>query len=275
MRALPVDHVGVLASAIDAVVEQYRWLGFGVVGPAELSGVDADGTVVSLGQQSAHVMFADSYIELTAVSNPSPDHHLAEFLGEPFGLRLVILRSGDIELSRERCARGALEPGAVNVASRRIDYGRPGTARFRWFALPKHRFPEALVCYVQHDTHDTVFQPEVAAHNNGAVGLSRILMTGEVVPKPYASLMAHDGGTVLDVRPRPAMEALLATDVSTCPPFAGIGLAVEDLMATRRWLDRNRVPCREVDEGVVVSPQHAGGAGLLFESRARMLSVDR
>jgi hypothetical protein len=264
--SLPVDHVGVLGPDIDALVAQYRRLGFRVVGPAELTGIGADGNAVSLGQESAHVMFADTYIELTAVTAPSPEHHLTKFLAGPAGLRIVILRAGDIDAAHLSCARAALQPTTVAVASRKVEYGRPGTAHFRWFALPAARFPEALVGFVQHDTCDTVFQNEVTAHDNGATGLSRLFLTDDALPERFAPLAAPEGGTVIDTRPRVAMDALFATDVSACPPFAGIGLAVADMLATCRWLDRNRVPCREVDEGVVVSPEHGGGVGLLFES---------
>lgn len=262
---LPVDHVGVLAPRIDEIVAQFKRLGFRVVGPAELIGVDAIGNAFSLGQQSAHVMFADDYIELTAVTTPSPEHHLRDFLDGPFGLRIVILRADDIEAVRDRCVHAALSPTAVAIASRDIDYGRPGTARFRWFALPVAEFPDALVGYVQHESFDTVFQRDVTAHDNGAIGLSRIFLTADASPERYVPLATDSGGTIIDARPHTSLAALFATDVSTCPPFVGIGLVVADIMATCRWLDRNDVPCREVEEGIVVSPRHAGGVGLLFE----------
>ena len=69
---LDVDHIGILGADIDALVDEFRGLGFSIVGPAELTAIDADGTQRGLGQHSAHIMFADTYIELTSVVEPLP-----------------------------------------------------------------------------------------------------------------------------------------------------------------------------------------------------------
>ncbi len=263
---LNVDHVGILAASIGSLVSNYRKLGFRVIGPADLKAVDEGGKARSLGQQSAHIMFADTYIELTAVSAPAPGHHLSAFLDGSDGLRLLILRATDIESSRRRCADAGLDPGAIQKATREIGYGKPGTARFRWFALPVSKYPEALVCFVQHETFETVFQRRVTDHQNGATGLSRILVAGDSVPERYMTLGRDESGTAIESRPSTKLEALFGTGASGCPPFAGLGIAVADLDATRRFLTDNGIPHQLVGRALAVAPEHAGGVGLLFET---------
>lgn len=263
---LDVDHVGILASSIDGLVGCYRKLGFRVIGPADLKAVDEGENIRPLGQQSAHIMFADTYIELTAVSAPSPGHHLSAFLDGPDGLRLLILRATDVESSRQRCADAGLDPGPIQKASREIAYGNAGTARFRWFALPVRKYPEALFCFVQHDTFETVFQPEVASHENRATGLSRIILAGDSVPGRYLALDTDGNGTVMESRPSEALDALFGAGISGCPPLAGLGIAVADIEATRRFLSGNGIPHQLVDRALAIAPAHAGGVGLLFET---------
>lgn len=262
---LEVDHVGILGARIGTLAEAYRRLGFQVVGPAELVAVDEEGRETGLGQQSAHVMFGNSYIELMAVTRPSPEHHLARFLDRPQGLRLLILGSADLRSQRERCDSAGLAPGPVQTASRLIHYGERGVAKFEWFALAGDRYPEALVAYVRHRTPEIVFQEAAAIHENGAFGLSRLVIAGDAVPERYRRLASDAGGIVLEARPPEAVEALSGATPSSGPPFALLGILVKDVPATERALSRNGVRCRRDGDRLLVAPEDAGGVGLMLE----------
>jgi len=261
---LPVDHVGILGDAIAPLKRDWQALGFRVVGPEELIGIDAAGEPRGLGQFSAHVMFAEDYIELTAVERPSPGHHLARFLGRGGGLRLVILAADDIESRRSALERRGLAPGPVSEAARDIHYGAGGTARFRWFPVAAEACPDVLMACVRHETPQIVFQPQVARHPNTASGISRLLYTGQRLPDGYAALAA-DEGVALEARPLAAMTDLFGAAVDGCPPFAGLGVAVGDPRAAADVLTANAVPYRRVPEGLAVAPDRAGGVGVVFE----------
>lgn len=261
---LPVDHVGILADAIAPLKRDWEALGFRVVGPEELVGIGDDGKPRGLGQYSAHVMFADDYIELTAVERPTPGHHLARFLDAGGGLRLIILAADDIDAAHAALDARGLAPGPVSAAARDIHYGEGGRARFRWFPAAAEACPEVLMACAQHETREIVFQPAVARHPNTAWGISRLLYTGERLPEGYLRLAA-DEGVAVEARPAAAMAALFGPAAAGCPPFAGLGVFVRDLATAAAALEANGVPCARVPEGLAVSPDRAGGVGVLFE----------
>ena len=242
---LPLDHVGVLGPDIRALVEEFRDLGFNVVGPEELKAVDADGVERSLNQHSAHVMFADSYIELTSVTRATPDHHLAAYLRPPWGLRLLILGSDDIDSSRARAESNGLAPGAVQHAQREIQYGSGGTARFRWFALPSEGGGEALVACAQHDTPERVFQPVACAHRNSATTITTLYARDSETTALLAPLAGRNGIDVIELAGR-------AGEVMT-PPLAGLRIAVTRLSDARENLARRGKVATSVADGVAVA----------------------
>ena len=96
--SMNIDHVGLLGPSIDELVSEFSGLGFSVVGPAELVGMNEAGEPVSLDQHSAHIMFDEDYVELTAVeAHAGENHHLARLLDKPAGLRLIVLRTDNID----------------------------------------------------------------------------------------------------------------------------------------------------------------------------------
>ena len=184
---LRVDHVGILGDSAQDLAQRYQQLGFQVVGPAELEGVDEGGQRFSLGQQSAHIMFGSDYIELTSVSSTDPEHHLAGFLLQPGGLRLIILASDHIDDAHVHCAQQGLNPGTMGTAARQVTYGSQDVARFRWFGLPPDRFVEGLIGYVQHQSWDTIFQEDVAVHPNSTLGIDGLLLRAEQIPQALSA----------------------------------------------------------------------------------------
>lgn len=170
--ALDIDHVGLVGPDIHRTVAEFRALGFRVTDPVELMGAGPDGQEKSLDQQSAHFIFGSTYVEISEVTRPGPNHHLAAWLdGEP-AIRILILRAADIDAAREQALASGQNPTAVGRASRVLHYAGGAAARFRWLALPPKSFPEALCGYVQHLTPELVFFKEMNAHPNGAVELT-------------------------------------------------------------------------------------------------------
>lgn len=170
--ALDIDHVGLVGPDIHGMVASFRALGFRVTDPVELMGTGPDGMEKSLDQQSAHFIFGSTYVELSEVTRPGPDHHLGAWLSDEPAIRILILRAADIKAVRERAVDAGQDPTPVGEASRALHYADGAVARFRWLALPPESFPEALCGYVQHLTPELVFRQEMNAHPNGAVELA-------------------------------------------------------------------------------------------------------
>lgn len=170
--ALDIDHVGLVGPDIHGTVAAFRELGFRVTDPVELMGTGPDGKEKSLDQQSAHFIFGSTYVEISEVTRPGPDHHLGAWLSDEPAIRILILRAADIDAVREQALTSGQDPTPVGQASRALHYADGAVARFRWLALPPESFPEALCGYVQHLTPDLVFRQEMNAHPNGAVELT-------------------------------------------------------------------------------------------------------
>ena len=170
--ALDIDHVGLVGPDIHGTVAAFRELGFRVTDPVELMGTGPDGQEKSLDQQSAHFIFGSTYVELSEVTRPGPNHHLGAWLDDDPAIRILILRAADIDAVREQALAAGQDPTPVGEASRALHYADGATARFRWLALPPESFPEALCGYVQHLTPELVFWQEMNAHPNGAVELT-------------------------------------------------------------------------------------------------------
>ena len=170
--ALDIDHVGLVGPDIRRTVGEFRALGFRVTDPVELMGTGPDGEEKSLNQLSAHFIFGSTYVELSEVTRPGPDHHLGAWLGDHPAIRILILRAADIGAVREQALAAGQDPTPVGEASRALHYAGGAVARFRWLALPAEAFPEALCGYVQHLTPELVFRQEMNAHPNGAAELT-------------------------------------------------------------------------------------------------------
>ena len=201
---LDIDHVGLVGPDIGATVAAFRKLGFKVTDPVELMGTGPDGKERSLGQQSAHFIFGSTYVELSEVTAPGPNHHLAPWMGDGHAIRILILRAADIAAAREQAVEAGQDPTPVGEASRRLQYAQGATARFRWLALPPQNFPEALCGYVQHLTPELVFWSAMNAHPNGATELTGMtLQTDDVddAERRYGLLGSPQAPEFLKIHP--------------------------------------------------------------------------
>ena len=201
--ALDIDHVGLVGPDIHATAAAFRKLGFRVTEPVELMGTAPDGSERSLDQQSAHFIFGTTYVELSEVTRPGPDHHLADWLGEEHAIRILILRASNIDAVRERAVQAGQNPTPVGEASRSLQYAGGAVARFRWLALPAEDFPEALCGYVQHLTPERVFWPAMNDHPNGAVELTGTTLhavDAEDAERRFAPLGRADAPESLEIR---------------------------------------------------------------------------
>ena len=262
MVSLRIDHIGLLGPSVQALVQECQALGFSVIGPVELTAEDEDGNSVSLGQRSAHVMFSDDYIELTAVHDATADHHLAQFLKPPWGIRLLLLACDDIGEAHTIAGRRELDPGTVQTATRKVTYGNRAAARFRWFGLPPAAWSDVLVAFVQHQTHDLVFDASVSRHPNGALGIARLYYRASRLPAIYGKL-GNDGTHRIDTV-RPGRETdVLGFSANRCTPFAGVGVRVADLDGVRSLLRDAGIDARDVRHGI--STQLRSGVCVVFE----------
>lgn len=250
-----LDHLGLVSRRLEPLLSGAVGLGFQPTRPEELMAAGPAGPV-PLEQTSAHLVFGNTYVELTAVRSHAPTHHLAPWLARREGLLILAFGTEDLADARRRSLEAGYSPGPVAGASRRVTYGaRAGEARFEWFMLDPVSTPEALVCFVRHLTPEVVFQPEVQQHPNGARDIEGVvLVTGEPLglARRYAALtgghltggelearVALEGGW-LEFRSPASWVALAGRE----PAFEGAGLAGFSVLADREGVDQAGLPCR-------------------------------
>lgn len=244
---IELDHLGFAVGDLAPLLETFTRLGFSPTEPRELERLREDGSTESLGQISAHLVFGDTYVELTAVPDRRSGNHLEEFLARHEGLHILALRSADIDAARSRCAAAGLHPTPVQLASRRIEYGeRRGDARFRWWMLPAEDLPDGLLCHVENLRPGLVYQPAVQSHPNGALAVSGVTVNTtdpETAARRWGSVLGLSespqqcfelGNARVDLRDLGNLQPLLPAGL------AGLHVRVPELRRIRAYLPGSR-----------------------------------
>ena len=269
---LPLDHVGLVGPDIEAMIAAYAALGFTVTPRQELMGRDSSGQLLPLGQQSAHVMFRETYIELTAFA-PRPDHHLMPYAQRYDGIHILALASDDAQASHRQLAETGIAPQPVAEAARDVVYGKTGQAQFRWFAVAPDDFPEGLVCVGDQAPPDLVFPASAMAPTNKARAIPSLYVSAE----DKADTATRYGKLAAALETAGAPCALQSGDaawrrrfalpeaIAPAPGLLGIGIRVSDLAALRAALAASDATLlTDSADEIVIAPHHACGALLRF-----------
>ncbi len=275
-----LDHVGLVAPGLDALVARYRALGFSPTEPRPLLRFDpATGASLPIGQSSAHVVFESGYVELTQIDRALRDHHLGPWVRRHFGLHILAIGVEDIAAAHERCASAGVAVRAPARASRAVEYGsRHGEARFEWFMLEPAASPEGLLCLVRHETPGLVHQREVESHANGALALEGVyivtkepLEVGRRLGIVTGARPAEDRSIALGrcwirlLSPDGFAERFPGAHVPATPCLAGFAVRVADLRRARAAVAPGLVaPAPAPGGGFWVDAPHAGGCVVEF-----------
>jgi hypothetical protein len=238
-----LDHLGFAVRQIEPLLALFRRLGFAPTQPRELKRLNDRGQLEALGQISAHLVFEDTYIELSGVPDPAAGNHLERFLDRYEGLHILALRGADLDQARRRCLAAGLNPTDVQLAGRRIEYGnRHGEARFRWWMLPADDMPDGLVCHVDNLTPELVYQAAVQRHPNGALAISAVIVNTPDVPFATRRWQSALGiASVADARFALGNAGIQLCDLSSQSPelpngLAGMAIRVKGLNGIRERL---------------------------------------
>lgn len=258
---IALDHLGWLGPDVHRLVSVFEGLGFRVLGPVPLQSGAAGGPEV---QWSAHVMFRDTYLELTSLSAEAARHPLYRWRADPPRVRLVLLRASDADAERSRLAASGWRLSEVQHAERRLAYGARGVARFRWFGVDDHSVPGTefpvpgtVVAWVQHLDREAVFDRNVIEQPNTVYAVEAVHWAGAGWP---AALAGEDAGNVELCRD--------AGHAGTTGVVAGVDFLVRDLDACARALNASGTPFMEEGRCLQVPPDAACGTRLRFRAPA-------
>ena len=165
-----LDHVGLVVEDVAPVVAQLREAGFSVSDPVALQGENGP-----LGQTSAHCVFENFYLEISAPV-PGSGNHLEPLLAEGPGVKIIALGCEDADAAHAKLSESGVACGPLRDASREVMFARRrAIARFRWFAVEEGP-AGAITALVEHLDPEIVFAPELSAHRNGSRRVTEVVL---------------------------------------------------------------------------------------------------
>jgi len=277
-----IDHIGLVGRDIAHMVATFRGLGFTVTDPVPLTQPGPDGDPVPLGQVSAHVIFPDTYLELTSVLNPGQGSHLDKWIEKHDGLHVLAFHTENAKQSWDDLASFGLVMSPIRHASRDVKAGGvTGIADFKWFQIPESIAREGFVCVVEHLTPELAFIPSMTRHDNGATGLRGVgavvddiddaveryqrLPGANVRPFPMGRFIILKNQRFVAMTPKGIAALCPGAKIPPPPCFAAFAVRVKNIDATRDFLADNKIPFQVAGElSVWLKPERACGAILLF-----------
>lgn len=290
--ALALDHVGLCARDPALLWAAWQRLGFCLSPVAQQSGKRSpDGPTEPFGTGNRCAFLRHGYVELLGILDDGLfANGLDRFLARHAGAHIVALGMADAEGNLARLRRGGLDIPGIAWLERPVEAGGP-IARFA--RLPFPDAPEGRIQLVQHLTPDLLWDARWMGHTNGAVALeSTIIASAEPAqtiarlarlsglpaePDPIAGFRLRLPGaegaagpqspkfeTQIRVLPAFALDRILPGVAAPGLPFiAGMVIRTEDKGARAKAL-LSGLPIRQTPLGLMVPPELAGGAAVIF-----------
>jgi len=282
MNAIDLDHAGVAGQDLDSLAAAYERLGFTLTPRARHSGRrKPDGPVEPFGTANRCIMLRQGYLELIAIVDPNCySNGLERFLARHPGLHIIALSIGDEQENLRRLRQAGIDIPGVAWLERPVDDADPNGLRARFARLPLPDAPEGRIQLIRHLTPEAIWQPRFLDHANHAVALEEVVLAVENPAESAArfSLLAGrsaladaDGGFALNFEhsrlrllPAEALHAELPeVKIGSLPLIAAITLRTDDGASAIRRLAQG-IAHREAPGGLVIAPEAAGGAAIIF-----------
>lgn len=284
-----LDHISHAVRDLDAAAALYERLGF-IVGGRNRHAWGTHNRVVQLDC---------FYVELLTIGEPDkiPPHgprsfsfgaFQRDFLSRREGLSMLLLDSRDAKA--DAAAFRAAGIGDFDVFDFEREGRRPdGSAVTLAFSLvfaTDARAPDAGFATCQHHFPQNFWNPAVQAHRNGATTVAGVVMVAENPSDHHVFLSAYTGerellatsSGVTVTTPHGFIQAMepstfvghfgvAAPDVTRGGQLAALVVSVRDLAATAALLAKVGVAAETRMGRLVVGPQAAMGATIVFEAR--------
>lgn len=290
-----LDHIGLCTAEPETLWSAYERLGFTLTPPNRQSGRRSPGAPVEpFGTGNRCAMLKAGYIELLALIEPGLfDNGLKTFLDRYAGMHILALGMEEEEANLARLRAGGMAIPGVAWLERPVD--GPGSALAKFARLPLPDAPEGRVQLCRHLTPELMWQPAWMDHPNGAERLEECILVSDTpaeaaarlarlaglpltpdpaggfrltLPGPWATGSDGDGGCVR-ILPPEALPAVLPGVVPPALPFlAGFVLRTGDGNAAVAKILEG-LPVTRLDDGLMVAPEAAGGAALVFKGGPR------
>jgi hypothetical protein len=280
-----LDHVIHAVRDLDAAAEVYRRLGFSVGARNRHA----------WGTHNQNIQFPGSFLELLTMAEPDKlgsdgfsthfGRFTQSFLQRREGLSGLLLESTDTAADAAAFhAAGIAASDALSFEreGKRPD-GSPTTVGFTVAFARELRAPDTLFAVCKHRQPDNFWNPEFQCHANTASGVAGVVLVAENPTDLHIFLTAFTGVRELRATsngiaaptPRGVIEvmdpaafkihfAVEAPDISGGARLAAVRFAVRDLAALNATLAGSAIASIAHGGAIVVPPQAAMGATLVF-----------
>jgi Glyoxalase-like domain len=279
-----LDHVGYFVADLDAAGSRLGRLGFRVSLSNVQTNADANGELKPSGTSNRLAKLKFGFLEILAATHATPlADQFKTALARYSGLHLIALSHDDLPAQRARLAEAGFAMQDV-VELKRRDRTLPGNPEVHFSVLRPQpgAMAEGRVQWVTPHTPDTVWRPDTITTENGAEGLTDMLLCvddpagtaaryGRYVGR--ASVMrgglhaiALDRGGLVFADAARAAKILPDFRPPSLPFMAGQALRA-DLALTRAVLAKNGIkPVLASNDLICIGPSDALGGYLLFHS---------
>ncbi len=292
--ALALDHVALCARELDPLVAAFGRLGFALSPLSRQSGPRAPGgEVETFGSGNRCAFLRHGYVELLGILDPALfANGVDRFVARYEGMHIIALAMADEEGNLARLRAAGIDLPGVSRLQRPVEPGGP-MAHFARLPLPDA--PEGRLQLIRHLTPELVWDPRWMDHANRAEALTEVILVNDPVAGSAARfsrlaglplLPDPAGGFLLELpgaagvagpeapairtairilEPHALPEVLPGVAIPALPFLAGMVVRTADgNAAIRAILAREGIAARELAAGLMVPPEAAGGAALVF-----------
>ena len=196
--AIDLDHIGTAVRDLDAAQATFERLGFNLTPRSFHRGAATPGGPVEPWGSANHcAMLEQGYLEILGIVDDSKFSSARALLAKYEGPHIVAFRPESAERVQELIDR-QLPVDIVRNLERTIPFGPEGNeskrVAFRNTRFSSTIFPEAQFQYTEHLTRETMWQPHLLSHPNGAIALDCVFLC-TVDPQALAAKLSPVLGT--------------------------------------------------------------------------------
>lgn len=271
---IKTDHLSILNLNLGTSANIFFDLGF-VRGGGRTA---LDQKVMEMTAPTIRFVFDNAYIE--CVQFPPEISEFYSYLNSPAGIHIIALLTPNAETTRQRlCAQGLDIDECERVTRQNVDYGeKQGAVVFNLAPLPVEIIPRTHIAFLEHLTHDLMYQPTRCAHINAVSRLEGAVLCfdSEETANRIESQLTSLAALAENDKCEGGMTALrfmdydsFAREYNSQPdpagsPFTALEFGTPDLDATIRYLRLSGYLMEEKEDRVRIWPPKRLGLVLDF-----------
>lgn len=284
-----LDHVGIAVADLERGRTLFDRLGFRLTSRSVHAGARTPGGPVEPWGSGNHcAMFRRGYLEILGVIDPQKFSNARDMVARYEGAHIVAFGCESADATCAALRHRGVVVDEPRQLQRNATYGEDDDqerlAVFRNLYLDRETYPEARFLYIEHRTHEVLWQPHLLAHPNGVCDIREVVIcTAEGEADGVAAKLARVTGSAPEpigggewrlplqhaalrvVSPHAWARQLPGVAVPPLPAPVGVVFGVDDLARTHSFfMEREIMVTTDARGRLWLQPALAGGAALCF-----------